>query len=72
MRIGRWSDESCLKVVQRAELVRLVGSIVRSGEVGCWRCWCVGMGSLVGLLSFIIVWEESLMMLLMVIPLWSL
>ena len=39
VRIGRWSDESCLKVVQRAELVRLVGSIVRSGEVGCWRCW---------------------------------
>ena len=37
-----------------------------SGEVGCCRCWRVGSGSLVGLLSFIIVREESFIMLFIV------
>ena len=48
-----------------------MGIIVRSGEVGCWRCRWVGMGSLVGWLSFMIEWSESLIILLIVVPLWS-
>ena len=45
--------------------------MVRSGDVGCCRCWWVGRGSLVGILSFIMVWVESFIKLFMVIPLWS-
>ena len=71
MRIGRWSDDSLLRVVQVEELVRWDGMMVRSGDVGCCCCWWVGRGSLVGLLSFIIVWDESFIMSFMVVPLWS-
>ena len=71
VRIGRWSDESCLRVVQLVLFVRWEGRIVRSGEVLCCLCWWVGRGSLVGVLSFIIESVESLMIEFIVIPLWS-
>ena len=70
--MGWWSDESCFTVVQFELLVMWVGRIVKSGEVGCCRCRWVGRGSLVWLLSLLMEWEESLMMLFIVIPLWSL
>ena len=44
--------------------------IVKLGEIGCCCNWWV-RGSQVGLLSFMIVWVELLMILLMVMPLWS-
>ena len=68
VRIGRWSEGSCVRVVHCAELVIVVGRIVRSGEVGCCLCWWVGGGILVGLSLFIIVWSESLMILFIVMP----
>ena len=58
-------------VVQVEFRVRWVGIIVRSGEVGCCRCRWVCMGSLFGWLSFMMEWLESLIMLFIVIPLWS-
>ena len=53
VRMGRWSEGSRMSVVQVAELVRWVGRIVRSGDVGCCLCRWVGGGSLVGLSSLI-------------------
>ena len=69
--IGRWSEESCFIVIQLVVFVRSVGRMVRSGEVGFCCYWWVGRGSLVGLLSSIMEWVESFMILLMVMPLWS-
>ena len=37
VRMGRWSDESFVRVVQVVLLVRWVGRMVRSGDVGCCR-----------------------------------
>ena len=71
VRMGRWSEGSRMSVVQVAELVKWVGMIVRSGDVGCCLCRWVGGGSLVGLSSLIMEWVESLIRLLIVIPLWS-
>ena len=64
-------DGSFLRVVQVDEFVMWDGMMVRSGDIGCFCCWCAGRGSLVGLLSFIMVWVESFIRLVMVIPLWS-
>ena len=44
---------------------------VRAGEVGCSCCRWVWIGSLVGWSSFMMVWFESFIMLLIVVPLWS-
>ena len=44
---------------------------MRSGDVDCYRCWWDGKGSLVGWLSFIIECVESVIILLIVMPLWS-
>ena len=38
VRIGRWSEGSCFRVVQLALIVRWEGRIVRSGEVLCCLC----------------------------------
>ena len=71
MSIGRWSDESFVRVVQVVLLVRWVGRMVRSGDVGCCRWRWDRRGNRMGWLSLIMEWVESFMMLLMVIPLWS-
>ena len=60
-----------MRVVHVELFVRWAGRIVRSGDVGCCRCWWDGRGSLVGWLSFIIVCVESVIILLIVMPLWS-
>ena len=39
VRMGRWSDESRMSVVQVAVLVSWAGRIVRSGDVDCCLCW---------------------------------
>ena len=53
LRMRRWSEGSRMSVVQVAELVKWVGMIVRSGDVGCCLCRWVGGGNLVGLSSLI-------------------
>ena len=67
--IGRWSDGSFLSVVHVVLGAMCIGIIVRSGEVGCCRCRWVWIGCQVGWSSFMMVWFESFIMLLIVVPL---
>ena len=69
--MGLWSDESYFRVLQVEFWGRWFGRIVWSGEVGWCRCWWVGGGSLVDLLSFMIMWVELFIILFIVMPRWS-